>query len=102
MSDGTHGRFRIDQIELLIRPVQYLYEEKAQCSDTCGNRFHRELLLIEQMKLKLPHVFLCEQIRALLEVAGEILNREQIQTNGFFGIVASLEFFSIRWRNSVM
>jgi len=44
----------------------------------------------------LPHVLLREQIGTLLKVAREILNREQIQTNCFFGIVASLEFFRKR------
>jgi hypothetical protein len=45
------------------------------------------------VKLKRPHVLLREQIGALLKVAGEILNSEQVETNRFFGIVASLESF---------
>jgi len=63
-----HGPFGLNQIQLLIRPVQHLHEEKARGCDPCGTRFHGELSLIEQVKLKLPHMFLREQVRALFRV----------------------------------
>ena len=86
------GQLRVDQVEIPIRAAQHLHEEEAQRRDPPGHCLRRQLPLVEQIQLKLTHVFLREDIGTSLEMAGEILNREQVKSNGFFGIIVMLEF----------
>src|ERR1019366_1077149 len=79
-------------VEVQIAPLQGLLVEKPQRAHAQRDRSDSQLLLLQQMQLKLADLFGAHQLRGLTEVAGELLHGQNVAANRVDGIVASLEF----------
>src|SRR5437660_11871835 len=84
-------RFRIREIFPQIGPLQCSGKEELHRGHTLFDGIGRQLLITQQVKLKLPNVFRPELIGRLVEVLGKI---PQCASVGFYGtrsVIATLE-----------
>jgi len=85
--------FRINQINLALRPPKHFNEEEAERRSPSDNRTYGEFALIQEVQLVPPQMLRTELVRTLAKVTGKIFDRKQVQSNRFGRIVSTLEFF---------